>query len=209
MQVAPISPQIAATIAEENHYMHRRPRIMYAFGLFTPATLIGIVTFGCPASHELRKGACPSAPQQVIEFNRLWIEDSAPRNTASWFVSRALKALPPYIIVSYADTAQNHLGYVYRAMNFHYAGWTDMDRKTPRYDYIPDRPDNPQIHTRDAARNGYTHRIQRKPKIKYWTTTGTKTQKKTLTAACAWPSLDWKLVPPPTDHRQFTLHRRQ
>ena len=45
--------------------------------------------------------------------------------------------LPPRIVVSYADPLWGHYGYIYRALNFRYAGWTDMERKTPRYDYIP------------------------------------------------------------------------
>ena len=38
-------------------------------------------------------------------------------------VSRSLKMLPkPSIIVSYADTEQGHIGYVYQACNFIYTG---------------------------------------------------------------------------------------
>ena len=119
-----------------------------------------------------------------------------PRNTESWFVARALALLPPKIVLSYADTAAGHMGYIYRASNFHYAGWTDMERKTPRFDYIA-----PGKHSRDAFRNGFTARVRRKPKVKYWTVTGNRRERKRLEAQCLWPKLDWKTNPPPTEHR--------
>jgi hypothetical protein len=102
--------------------------------------------------------------------------------------------LPPRIILSYADTAEGHAGYVYRAANFHYSGWTDMERKTPRFDYVA-----PGKHSRDAFRNGFTHKVRRKPKVKYWTTTGTRRDRKQLEKLCAWPKLNWKTNPPPVN----------
>ena len=38
-------------------------------------------------------------------------------------VGRSLRLLPkPSVVVSYADTAQGHVGYVYQAANFIYTG---------------------------------------------------------------------------------------
>jgi len=139
-------------------------------------------------------GACPSEPGNVIELNRLWVHDKMPKNTESWFVSRTLHQLPPKIVVSYADTREQHYGYIYRALNFHYAGWTDMERKTPRYDYIPH---DPTQHTREAFRGGYSHRVRRKPKVKYWIVTGNKSERRNLTKLSGWPVHDWHILPPP------------
>jgi hypothetical protein len=83
---------------------------------------------------------------------------------------------------------------VYRALNFHYAGWTDMERKTPRFDYLPA---DPRTHTRDAFRNGYVSKRRRVAKVKYWTATGNRAERRRLTAACGWPRLDWRTTPPP------------
>lgn len=102
----------------------------------------------------------------------------------------ALRMLPPRIVVSYADTKFGHIGYIYRASNFNYAGWTDMERKTPRYDYLA-----PGKHTRDAFRNGagaQSVKVRRKPKHKYWTTTGDRRERKRLAKLCGWPLLSWK-----------------
>lgn len=176
--------------------MHRKPMVQFAYGLMSGEELVGVCTFGTPASRHLQMGACPSDPSKVIELNRLWVHDVMPKNTESWFVSRSLKRLPPRIVVSYADTVQGHTGVMYRACNFRYAGWTDMERKTPRYDYVPV---DPSVHTRDAFRNGYKERVRRRPKVKYWTTTGNRTERKALEKLCGWPSLDWRELPPPTE----------
>jgi len=46
-----------------------------------------------------------------------------PKNSASYLVSHSLKLLPkPKIVVSYADTKQGHIGYIYQACNFIYTG---------------------------------------------------------------------------------------
>ena len=48
------------------------------------------------------------------------------KNEASYLVGNSLKLLPkPSIIVSYADTNQNHSGYIYQATNFIYTGLSD------------------------------------------------------------------------------------
>ena len=182
-------------IVVENHYLHRKTSVSFAFGLWRGDALIGAVTFGTPPSRHLQMGACPSNPGLVTELNRLWVCDSAPRNTETWFLSRALSLLPPRIIVSYADTAQGHVGTVYRAANFKYAGWTDMERKTPRFDYL-----TPGKHTRDAFRGGAglgSEKRRRKPKVKYWTVSGNARDRRELAKLCGWPSMDWRVTPPP------------
>lgn len=187
-EVRPMSSKEAAALVVERHYLHRRPPISFAFGLYAP-DLLGVVTFGTPGSHHMLLSACPENTSFVIELNRLWVSDDAPRNTESWFLARALALLPPRIVLSYADTAQGHEGYVYRASNFFYAGWTDMDRKTPRFDYVA-----PGKHSRDAFRNGFTERIRRKPKMRYWTVTGDRRERRALERMCKWPKMNWKIT---------------
>lgn len=197
-EVVEIAPALAAGMVVVHHYLHRRPPMSFSFGLMN-GEVEGVVTFGVPPSRHLQMSACPSDPDLVLELNRVWIADELPRNTGSWFLARALRQLPPRIIVSYADTARGHIGYLYRAANFRYAGWTDMERKTPRFDYLPA---DPNTHTRDAFRNGYVAKVRRKPKVKYWTTTGNRRERRELAALCGWPSLDWKELPPPGEEEE-------
>jgi len=194
LAVAPIAKRVAQDMVVANHYLHRRTGISYCYGLFDDEELVGVVTFGCPPSRHLQVSACKSDPSLVVELNRLWVDDRMPRNTESWFIARALRLMPPLIVVSYADTKFDHFGHMYRAANFFYAGYTDMERKTPRYDYIPWVEGK---HTRDAFRNGYAKRVRRLPKAKYWTVTGNRRDRKRLRALVTWPRLDWREVPTP------------
>ncbi len=105
------------------HYAARIPSISYAFGLFEDGVLMGVCTYGCPSSAPLREGiAGKEYAPIVLELNRLCFV-SAKKNWASMLVGRSLAMLPkPSIVVSYADTAQGHIGYVYQSCNFLYTG---------------------------------------------------------------------------------------
>lgn len=105
------------------HYAKRWPSISYAFGLFEGSVLVGVVTYGSPPSPTLTKGIDGEEfKQDVLELNRLCLKNNKP-NEASLLVGRSLKLLPKNrIVVSFADTSQEHIGYVYQATNFIYCG---------------------------------------------------------------------------------------
>ena len=189
--VAPMLASDARQLVAERHYLRRKPPVSYAFGLYQDVAVVGVITFGIPASHHMLLSACPTDTKKVIELNRLWVTDAMPRNTESWFIARALNLLPAKIVLSYADTSFGHAGYVYRAANFFYAGYTDMERKTPRFDYVVEGK-----HSRDAFRCGKFERVRRKPKMKYWTVTGNRREQRELKRLCTWPVLDYREVYP-------------
>tara|TARA_R110000822_G_C15338795_1_gene495972 strand:+ start:31686 stop:32306 length:621 start_codon:yes stop_codon:yes gene_type:complete len=105
------------------HYAKRWPSVSYAFGLFKDGELAGIVTYGTPPSANVRKsiaGECFKG--DVLELNRLCMYKNEPNN-ASMLVGRSLKLLPKgKIVISFADTSEGHVGYVYQATNFLYYG---------------------------------------------------------------------------------------
>lgn len=105
------------------HYAKRWCPISWAFGLFRDRDLCGIVTYGKPCSATLRIGvAGEELASHVIELNRLCLKDNL-KNEASMLVGRSLKMLGGnYIVVSFADTSQGHVGTVYKATNFSYYG---------------------------------------------------------------------------------------
>jgi len=107
----------------ELHYAKRWPSISYAFGLFVDNELCGVVTYGTPASAPLRRGiAGDRFISDILELNRLCLKYNR-KNEASFLVGNSLKMLPKNkIIVSFADSSQNHVGYVYQATNFIYTG---------------------------------------------------------------------------------------
>lgn len=190
LTIRPIASKQAMALLIKEHYLHRRAPCSFAFGLFVDDELVGAMSFGIPPSRHLQMGACPTDPNLVIELNRLWVADKMPRNTETQFIAGALKMMPPRIVVSYADTKHGHEGYVYRAANWAYAGWTDMERKTPRYDYITFGK-----HTRATFRSGLgakAEKVRRKVKHKYWTVTGNKRDRRRLAKLCGWPSMCWR-----------------
>lgn len=122
MRVERITAKEAEPWLLNKHYAKRLCPISYAFGAYIGGALVGIVTYGTPASSSLRIGVCGKAwADKVLELNRLCCEND--RNIASQLVGRSLRLLPkPSVVVSYADTAQGHVGYVYQATNFIYTG---------------------------------------------------------------------------------------
>ena len=123
--VRSIEPKDAHFFILNVHYARRIPSISYAFGLFEGEHLRGIVTYGTPASSTLLRGVAGEEwSNKVIELNRLCLIENK-KNEASRLVGASLKMLPrPRIVVSFADTAQNHDGIVYQATNFSYHGLT-------------------------------------------------------------------------------------
>src|SRR3990172_4958416 len=126
MLVLPISFDEVKDWILKKHYAHRLPCIQYAFGLYHSNKLMGVVTYGMPASPNLCKGVCGEEyKDKVLELNRLVINSDALPNSASFLISHSLRMLPKeYCIVSYADSQMGHIGYVYQATNWLYTGMT-------------------------------------------------------------------------------------
>lgn len=130
-EVRRISYESTIPFLLEIHYARRMPCITDAFGLFLNEMLIGVVTYGIPASHQLCIGVCGKRyKDNVRELNRLCL---LPKynggNYSSYLVGRSLRMLPSgTIVVSYADTGMGHNGYIYQATNFIYTGCTQRRR---------------------------------------------------------------------------------
>jgi hypothetical protein len=123
MHVSQIDSKVTYPYLLNIHYAKRIPSITYAFGLFDGDELIGVVTYGTPPSAPLRRGlAGDNHISDVLELNRLCLKYNR-KNEASMLVGRSLKLLPKgKYVISFADTAQGHLGIVYQACNFIYLG---------------------------------------------------------------------------------------
>jgi len=170
MMVLPIKNEETYPWLLQKHYAKRIPQIMYAFGLYEQNNLIGVVTYGIPASPALCVGVCGKEwADKVLELNRLCLQDNS-KNQSSFLVSNSIKLLPkPTIVVSYADTAQGHIGYVYQATNFLFTGTTkertDMGGRDGKH----------SRHSKDPS-----IRVFRSAKHRYIYFHGTKPQKKLL-----------------------------
>jgi len=128
-EVHPVSYTDAMSIIVKNHYLHRKAPASYCFGLFDNwGSLLGVVTYGTPASPSLCKGiAGEDEKEHVVELTRLWIADITPKNAESFLIGRSLKLLPDdvNIVVSFAEIQAGHVGTVYQATNWIYTGMSD------------------------------------------------------------------------------------
>ena len=160
------------------HYARRMPPVSHAFGLIHNGELVGIVTYGIPANQHLCNGVCGEEKKNlVLELNRLCLLYNR-KNEASMLVGRSLQMLPkPSIVVSYADTAQGHTGFVYQACNFIFTG-TTKERTDP--EALDGR------HTRHHD-GDITKRQKRSAKHRYVYFVGSKKQTKDLRALLKYP----------------------
>jgi hypothetical protein len=169
----------------QKHYAKRIPQIMYAFGLYEESTLVGVVTYGIPASPSLCMGICGKEwSDKVLELNRLCLQDNT-KNQSSFLVSNSIKLLPkPTIVVSYADTSQGHVGYVYQATNFLYTGLSanrvDWTVKGLEHKHSKTLSDGMTLESIKEKYGDNFYYAERSRKHRYIYFHGTKQQKKLL-----------------------------
>lgn len=182
MEVRIITRELTKDFILNIHYAHRMPSVSYSFGLYDKDELIGVCTFGKPASPSLCVGVCGKENSKLVwELNRLVLKYNRP-NEASFFVSRCLKLLPrPMIVVSYADTAQSHQGIIYQATNFIFTGTTK-----PRTDMAGKDGKHSRHHLGDR-----TQRVFRSAKHRYIMFIGSKVEIKSLKRALKYKILDY------------------
>lgn len=131
MVVERIHRDTAMSYTTKYHYLKRVSPCNLAFGLFVDDILgmpciKGVAVYGVPVSSTLLKGVCgESEAHNVYELNRVWVADDMPKNTESYFIAQTLKHLDREIIISYADSAQGHVGVIYQATNWIYTGMTN------------------------------------------------------------------------------------
>jgi len=90
--------------------------------------LVGVCVFGFMSGNP--KGACvvegQDNPKRYRELRRVVLLDSAPKNSESRFIAWCLRWLRDntnlLAIISFADSAQNHIGVIYQAGNWKYTG---------------------------------------------------------------------------------------
>ena len=127
--VKSIPKSVASAVYKKSHYFGDKGFLhVYSFGALFEGYCWGALTFGIPNARNI-KGLYESHEQQgVLEITRLAFEEGAPRNSPSRLISQAIKMVkqryPLRLIITYADTAQDHDGGIYKASNFKYHGLT-------------------------------------------------------------------------------------
>ena len=171
------------------HYARRMPAITYAFGLFRDGDLAGVITYGMPPSPHLMIGVAGAEwRDHVIELNRLVLVNNEP-NEASRLIGGSLRLLNgPLIVVSYADTAQDHAGVVYQATNWLYTGLSAVAKDLT--------VDGVALHSRSVSRsrNAYRDKVKTVPrsrKHRYIHLIGNRKEKRAMREALRYQVLPY------------------
>lgn len=141
---------------ETNHYSHNINglKITQCYGLYNCDSLCGAIIFGQLTTTAWKKYG--TSESDVVELRRMVVDDNCPRNTNTWFMSRALKDLRKNyafkVCVSYADPEHGHKGIVYQAANWIYVGKTSPDT-------VLETPEGKRYHSR-ALRTKYKGKLK-------------------------------------------------
>jgi hypothetical protein len=138
------SYQAAKYAVEKWHYSKRMPRSkMNTLGVWEASCFIGAIVFSYGATPQIGS-PYGLKQQQVIELTRVALTGHASPVTQA--LSRAVGLVKGHgpglrLIVSFADSAEGHLGTIYQAANWVYAGMT----KTGRVGFVVN---GQKVHTR-------------------------------------------------------------
>ncbi len=153
----PIPAALARDVFERHHYLHSMPAgTRLAFGAFVGDLLWGAVSLGVGPinAHRLVDGA--DRPD-CLTLTRLWLNDTLPRNSESRVLGLAIRALRKFtgvkFLLSYADPAAGHVGYIYQATNWLYTGLSEPQP-------LMDLGDGVARHTRSVASALGTHSVR-------------------------------------------------
>jgi hypothetical protein len=183
------------------HYLQSsRGRTSFWRGLYLPGApgavtfdgLIGVAGFGQPAREGVARALWKDTDPLPLtyELQRFYIAPGDhPENLGSWFLSRAVKALPCEVamVVSFADPREGHHGGLYQATGWLYTGvtrgdpyhyvdavsgrriakstpWKLAKRQRDRGEYVDEKPVEGE--RRIAEERGWT-KVRDKPKYRY------------------------------------------
>lgn len=107
------------------HYSKSVPVNPFAFSVFNDKKeWCGCILYSCGANNNIGK-PYKLASGEVIELTRMAL--NGKQKSTSKVLSLSLKLLKKHIplvklVISFADTKQNHIGTIYQATNFYYTG---------------------------------------------------------------------------------------
>lgn len=113
-----------------HHYLKRKIYIArnVCYGAFASDFCVGVVMFGYPVWTTYKGIVPPNLPGEVPELLRLSTVLGLPRNSESYFCSRAMRMMKmdwkeesgfvPKAITSLCDLSQGFNGALYKALNF-------------------------------------------------------------------------------------------
>ena len=124
-----VDKKVAKKMIEENHYSKSWYHMMGKInvGVFRDDVLLGVASYGSMKMPKSFRSLCKDIQQhEVVELNRLWIDDILKKNAESILISKSIKLIKMYhpeirLIQSFAD-GRLGCGTIYQASNFGYYG---------------------------------------------------------------------------------------
>ncbi len=156
LELRAIPAHLARLLVVPHHYLHSMPAaVQICLGVFGQGRLVGalVLSSGPINGHRLVSGA---SRDDYLTLSRLWLSEECARNSESYVLGGALRALGRHssikYLLSYADPAHGHMGAIYQA-----AGWlyTGLSQSQP----LLDLGDGVARHTRSVASALGTHSV--------------------------------------------------
>lgn len=130
LRISLISKETAGIAYRQWHYFGDKGFLAsYSFGAYFEDLLYGAISYGIPNAKNIYGLFTSDSQAGWLELTRLALSDKLPKNSESRVIAVTLKLLRKYEpklkgVITYADTAYNHTGVIYRASNFEYLGLT-------------------------------------------------------------------------------------
>jgi len=128
-KIISITKSQASEIYSRYHYLSDKGFLhQFSFGALFDGILWGAITYAIPNPRNIKGLYDKDEQVGVLEISRLAFAPNSPKNSCSRMIGISTKLLkqryPLRILISYADTAQNHIGTIYKASGFKYHGLT-------------------------------------------------------------------------------------
>lgn len=145
---------VARNFVRRYHYAHNGANTAVAcYGLFKDGSeeLHGI-SWWMPPAYGAARYVSENDHKNVLTLSRFCLVEDRPENSGSFLIAKSIKMLPKRWnnLVTYADTALNHDGGLYRASNWSYDGMTGLNPlfRDPKTDMLVSRKKGPKTYSR-------------------------------------------------------------
>ena len=179
--------EIVRPLIEKVHYAHSWPgTATHYFGLFHDEKCVGVAIYGAVTVPALRRSIVKDNAIRILELQRL-VVTTPVENAASALIGKSLQLLSKIIggaiIISYADSGHGHVGIIYQATNWYFAGLSAGGEKT----FIVN---GRKIHGRTYRYHGGTSGVEiagsATKKYRYVTVVGPPRERKHLLGQLLW-----------------------
>jgi len=129
-KIKEIDRNLANKTIIKNHYSHKVYNATYIhLGIFFEEKMLGVLQYGYAMNPASQKSVVADTEMdEYLELNRMWLDDSLPKNSESKAISYSIKYIKRKYnnkikwIQSFADERCGKNGIVYQACSFDYYG---------------------------------------------------------------------------------------